>query len=169
MPFVSIHEQVLLSIGTSKKMHLDAMSQGNNFHPLPVSDLRKQAVSDRLALAGEHQRFGDQLLLTASFRASIGRHYYAMYHSARAITFGEHGGDDFQRHSVLPRNLPAALPDRSTLEVQLTDARLLRNKADYDPYPPHDQDWEADARQLSATASAFVQACETYAIQNGLL
>jgi len=90
-----------------------------------------------------------------------------MYHGARAVTFAVVQGDDYERHSVLPRNLPGTLDDPSRREAELTSARLLRNQADYDPYPSSHPDWEAEARALAATAADFLQACEVFATTNG--
>ena len=92
-----------------------------------------------------------------------------MYHSARAITFASFGGDDHERHNILPRNLPHDIAERGRLEIQLTEARLLRNQADYDPYPQSSTAWRADAQSLSATSAKFVQACEEYALEKGYL
>jgi uncharacterized protein (UPF0332 family) len=112
---------------------------------------------------------GDELLLRLQFRSSISRHYYAMYHAARAVTFGTIAGDDHERHSVLPRNLPATFDDPPRREAELTSARLLRNLADYDPYPTNHPEWEPDARHLASTASDFLQACDSLAKTNGLI
>ncbi|WP_330467515.1 hypothetical protein [Micromonospora zamorensis] len=124
-------------------------------------------VSDRLKLAGEHLRAGDSLGLSNHFRSAISRHYYAMYHAARAIVFAEEKGDDHERHSVLPRHLPSTLSDARLWEVRLTDARLLRNQADYDPYPAGPKEWATDSRILAVTAAQFLAACENFALTNG--
>ncbi|MFI0999990.1 HEPN domain-containing protein [Streptomyces galbus] len=129
----------------------------------------QQVVVDRLLLAGEHLRAGDKLLFDAQYRSAISRHYYAMYHAARAIVFAENRGDDYERHNVLPRNLPPGLPDSATRESELTDARLLRNQADYDAYPLNETEWEDDARTLAVTAANFLQACESFASTNGYI
>lgn len=169
MPTLTMQDKILLHIGTCRSTALQAIDQGNARYPMPLPDLIRQAASDRLSLASWHLHCGDGLLLTGTFRASIGRHYYAMYHGARAIVYATHQGDDFEKHAVLPRNLPTSLPDRGVRELELTDARLLRNQADYDPYPVSEHDWEAEARQLATTAAAFVQGCEDFALTNGLL
>ncbi|MFF3712380.1 HEPN domain-containing protein [Streptomyces phaeochromogenes] len=124
---------------------------------------------DRLLLAGEHLRSGDHLLFSTQYRSAISRHYYAMYHAARAVVFAESGGDDYERHNILPRNLPPTLPNSTTCESELTDARLLRNQADYDAYPLNETEWENDARALAVTAANFLQACESFASTNGYI
>lgn len=169
MPTLSPMEQTVLHISNSTVTTLLAYQHAGTKYPLPIAGLVKQATSDRFDLAAHHLRMGDLFLSGGNFRSSISRHYYAMYHAARAATFGDICGDDHQRHSDLPRNLPSALPNRTNLESQLTDARLLRNQADYDPYPIVDSSWETDARALGAVAGAFVQACEDFALNQGLI
>lgn len=169
MPAVDPADQVLLFISNSRAAQLSGLAGGAARYPFPVAQMVVQATSDRLALAGEHLRAGDHSLLGLRFRSSISRHYYAMYHAARAIVYGVTTGDDHERHSVLPRNLPAAMVNQAQRESELTSARLLRNEADYDPYPASESAWEQDARTLSVTAADFVQECEDFALANGLI
>lgn len=169
MPVVSPNDQILLFMSNCKAAQLAALHTGPPRYPFPVNSMMRQVVSDRLALAGEHLRAGDQSLLTLQFRSAISRHYYAMYHSARAIVYAVAKGDDHERHSNLPRNLPATMQRQVQRESELTAARLLRNEADYDPYPAGASDWEPDARSLAVTAPEFVQACEDFALANGLI
>lgn len=129
----------------------------------------QQVVTDRFALSGEHLRAGDHLLNDEQYRTAIGRYYYAMYHAARGVTFGIHGGDDFEKHSTLPRHLSATLDPQGSLALALTDARLLRNEADYDAYPNHDPAWRSDAVSLSAVATSFVADCKLFASSQGLI
>jgi hypothetical protein len=90
-----------------------------------------------------------------------------MYHAARSIVYADFRGDDHERHNVLARHLPVKLPDLAMREQQLTDARFLRNEADYDVYPFSMAEWESDARQLAITATEFVKACEDFALIEG--
>lgn len=167
MPVVTQNDQLLLHISNCTAEALTALMNGSNRYPFPLDDMLHQVVSDRLVLAGEHLRAGDQLVFALQFRSSISRHYYAMFHAARAIVFAETRGDDHQRHHVLPRHIPRGLGNSGQRENELVAARLLRNEADYDPYPASPSDWESDARQLSVTAGDFVQACEDYALAEG--
>jgi len=169
MPALSQMDQIVLHISTCDGTTLAAYAQSGRRYPFPVADLVRQATSDRLQLAGGHLRSADTQLLHGQYRSSISRHYYAMYHSARAITYASIVGDDHQQHAKLPRHLPSALPNRIQMEIDLSDARLLRNSADYDPYPATDAEWETDARGLSVTAAIFVQACENFALQQGFV
>ncbi|MGW3460731.1 HEPN domain-containing protein [Streptomyces olivaceoviridis] len=169
MPVVTPADLLLLHISTSKSAAISAIPTGGGRYPFPIAQLLQQVVVDRLLLAGEHLRAGDQLLFSAQYRSAISRHYYAMYHAARAIVFAEKKGDDHERHHILPRNLPSTLLDSSVRESELTDARLLRNQADYDAYPVNETEWENDARTLAVTAANFLQTCESFASTNGYI
>lgn len=133
-------------------------------HAPPTERAIRQVTQDRLAFAGQHLATADQLLLDAHFRSSISRHYYAMYHAARAITFAAWQGDDHQQHSVIAGKLPNDLPDQAARAAELTYARSLRNEADYDIYPTRELVWESDARDLATVAAKFVRECEDFAV-----
>jgi len=167
MPSLTVAESILRHLAASNQATIAAMAMSQSRHPYPLDEAIRQVTSDRLALAGGQLRAGDYLVQHSAFRASISRHYYAMYHAARAVVFSVTNGDDHQRHNILARNLPATLPQRSTREQQLTDARLLRNEADYEPYPINEIGWAAEAHALAVTASEFTQALEEYALLNG--
>lgn len=169
MPVLTAGDAMLLHVSNCTDAQLTALPTGGGRYPLPLPLLVQQAVSDRLTLAGQYMRLGDGMHLAGHFRGAISRHYYAMYHAARAITFAHHQGDNHQSHSVLPRNLPAHMPDVSRWEAELTSARLLRNQADYDPYPLQPLDWQFDSRSLASSAAAFVQAFEDFALSEGFV
>jgi uncharacterized protein (UPF0332 family) len=168
MPIVKPLDQFMRHISTCSQTDLAALPHnGSGRYPFPIAQLIQQATSDRLHLAGEHLRAGDQLIFAYNFRSAISRHYYAMYHAARSIVYADYGGDDHERHNELPRHLPAKLLNRTVREQQLTGARFLRNEADYDVYPFIMSEWESDARNLAITAIEFVQACEDFALAEG--
>ncbi|WP_084421398.1 HEPN domain-containing protein [Rhodococcus gordoniae] len=171
MPTLTTTEQLLLSIALSNAAKIRALPTqlGKNFDS---SRLISQVISDRLELAGYHLRIGDRFFQDGEYRTSISRHYYAMYHAARAIAFATHKGDDFQQHSILPKNLPTKLPPSNSSgpwQTELTRARLIRNQADYDLYPVSIKDWEGDARDMAAIAPLFVAACSDFALNEGLI
>lgn len=168
MPQMITPEALLQSVaqGTIQQLASMPTSIGRSFSSI---DLLRQIVSDRLELAGNHLRTGDSMAQLAAYRSSISRYYYAMYHGARAICFGYHKGDDYQRHSVLPNNLPSAFPDIARWASELNGARLVRNMADYDIYPRAMSDWENDSVTLSVTASEFLAECENFAMSAGLV
>lgn len=169
MPTVRPTDMLLRHISTSTSSQLSALPTVGAKYPFPLPDLILQVTSDRLLLAGDHLRSGDQLLLGQHFRSAISRYYYAMYTAARSIVYACVKGDDFERHNLLPRNLPATMPHVTRREQQLIYARLLRNEADYDIYPRSPPDWEHDARSISIEAAEFVLACEDFALTNGLI
>jgi uncharacterized protein (UPF0332 family) len=148
MPNVRPLDLLMRHISTCKRVDLAAVPVGGGRYPFPVAQLIQQATSDRFLLAGEHLRAGDQLIFANQFRSAISRHYYAMYHAARSIVYADYRGDDHERHHILPRHLPTKLPNLPMRERQLTDARLLRNEADYDVYPYTVAEWEVDARRV---------------------
>jgi len=154
-------------ISTCKKVELEALPASGGRYPFPIIQLIQQATSDRLALASEHLRAGDQLILAFQFRSAISRYYYAMYHAARSVVYAETRGDDYEKHHVVVRHLPAQMPNRAKREQQLANARFLRNEADYDVYPFSISEWADDARMLSITATDFVQGCEEFALTKG--
>ena len=168
MPSLSVNDKVLLHIGTAKAEYLASMKTDGR-HPLPLADLIKQATNDRLHLASNCLKEAHDHLSQGRFRPSISRNYYAMYHSARAIVFAFHEGDDFQQHSVIPKHLPQDMPDFDKLAQDLKNARLLRNQADYDAYPISSQSWQTDATKLTVTASIFLNCCDNYAQSKGLI
>lgn len=168
MPTLNLDEQVLLSISTCRQAELGAFPSKRR-HPIPVADLVRRVCRDRLALAGDHLTAGDSLVLSGNYRSSISRHYYAMYHAARAVVFAHVQGDDYERHSDLAAAIPSAFPDAAIRRAELTDARLLRNEADYDIYPSSQSAWEADARSLLAVAARFVAESQSFAEQNGFI
>lgn len=169
MPILSVSDQFLRFVSTATKGVIDAIPAGGRRNPFPLGAAKQQVVSDRFTLSSDHLRAADHLLSDEQYRTSIGRYYYAMYHAARGITFAEHGGDDFEKHSTLPRNLSVRLDPVGDLALALTDARLLRNEADYDAYPNQDSAWRTDAISLSTEATKFVGHCKTFATVQGII
>jgi len=167
MPTPTHIERVYLHICTLRRAAVATFSASTSRYPFPIDEILRLVVSDRLKLAGDHLTAGDSLVLASHFRSAISRYYYAMYHAGRAIVFATEHGDDYERHSEMPRHLPPGLSDRSHWEAALTDARLLRNQADYDPYPALGEEWGSDARALSISAAQFLSVCEGFALTNG--
>lgn len=129
-----------------------------------IEDLRAVAVNDRLGLAAEHLREGKHALLAdrSDGRAAVSRFYYAMYHALRAVCLLHHGGDDYQEHQVLPKHLPADLPDADTWSENLIRARLSRNRADYDVYPKSRDHWLREARSIEEMAEGVLNVARKY-------
>jgi len=130
-----------------------------------IDVLRLEAAVDRWRLADEFRIRADKFSRAkpARTRDAISRYYYSMYHAMRAAAYVFHGGDDHQEHRVLPGKTPPDFPNASYWENRLKDAREIRNRADYDPYPKSAASWsrigaglESDCRQLLADAKSYL-------------
>ena len=146
----------------------EGVSLANDFAS-PIDDLVLRVAVARWRLAAEHLRDANLLFRSARpvYRSVISRYYYAMYHGFRAVRYISHGGDDFQSHSDLPPNLPDDLPQVSLWKTKLKDARLIRNRADYEAYPRSANIWRAAAIQLRAVATAAVAEAKAYLVKKG--
>ncbi|WP_169746596.1 HEPN domain-containing protein [Demequina maris] len=169
LPVIGLEEQVLRSFATYSADRVEQLRlrpKGTPHHAptMPIAQMTSRVCLDRLELSAAHLVVADQLLRDQRYRVAIGRYYYAMYHTARSAAFAFYRGDDHEKHSVLPQKLPGELPDREALVQDLQYARLLRNDADYDPYPTSDLVWEQDARAVAASASRFCAAVEDFVL-----
>ncbi|MER6529480.1 HEPN domain-containing protein [Streptomyces sp. NPDC001508] len=165
-------EAVLARITQADKKTLGLFVEGVSLETRTsrvISDLQHQACADRIDLSASFLVSADKLLRTrpGQYRSAISRYYYSMYHSARAVVYFAHGGDDHEKHSVLPTKLPNDFPSSSYWQNELKDARLNRNSADYDPYPTSWRHWQSLAKGLSATAPTFLQLATQYLKQKG--
>jgi len=85
-------DDALLRVGKATKAALaryrevDHLKQATG---LSVEEMRHRATADRWRMAYKCGLRGDVLLLgrPTLFRDAISRHYYAMYHSVRAVVF----------------------------------------------------------------------------------
>ncbi len=102
------------------------------------------------------------------WRSVIGRYYYSMYHSMRAVCFYSFGGDDNEQHTKISSCVPDDFPERELRANELKDARLRRNEADYDPYPQEEASFRITALALAATANHFVGECRIYLSTKGI-
>ncbi|EON16037.1 hypothetical protein C265_29580 [Cupriavidus sp. GA3-3] len=85
-----------------------------------------------------------------------------MYHAARAATYLSYGGDDHEEHSALPGKLPADFPSSDQWRNKLKNARYERNRADYDPYPIDEMDFEDVCAATIRDAKDFVRVAQRY-------
>lgn len=91
-----------------------------------------------------------------------------MYHAMRAAAYQFHQGDDHENHSKLgDTGVPTDYPNRSIAQNTLKNARLLRNEADYDPYPSSTKYFKAVEKNLKPTAAAFVREARIYVQSKG--
>lgn len=157
----------LLFISKSPKERLDYLAFGATLVSrtgFEVKQLRIKAARDRLQLAASFLKEASALYSagTCMRRTVVSRAYYSMYHALRAATFVCFGGDDHEQHTVLPSKLPTDFPDCTRWQNALKNARLERNRADYDPYPRRDQRFDAVAQTLVAEATALVSLTRRY-------
>jgi len=136
---------------------------------LTITQLRLIVAADRWQLASRHKSHADRLmkLTPAPYRTIISRYYYALYHAMRAAAFIFHAGDDYEEHSKLPSYIPDDFPSKSLWQTTLKDARLLRNRADYDPYPKSEQSWAKRAANIGNDAKNALHAARAYLRQKG--
>ncbi len=85
-----------------------------------------------------------------------------MYHAMRAAAFVYHDGDDHESHSDLPLHVPPDFPNSANWQNELKNARLMRNAADYDPYPRADSFWQPRADAIKTLADDLLRATRVY-------
>lgn len=125
-------------------------------------------ASDRWRLAYQIRYHANKLLRSkpAHYRSSISRYYYTMYHAMRACAYVYYEGDDFSSHSKLPLSIPEDFPNGADdWQRKLKYAHLIRNRADYDPYPKSDKAWQKYAYFLKTDADQLLRLARTY-LQN---
>lgn len=134
-----------------------------------IQELFERVVADRMDLAYRCRRSGKRVLDSAPpmYRDAIGRFYYAMYHSMRAVVYFVNRGDDFEAHSELPQRVPDDFPNVSTWKNSLKNARENRNRADYDASPKAENAWRSMAVQLESDADSLLPLARQYLRQKG--
>jgi uncharacterized protein (UPF0332 family) len=128
-----------------------------------------RVVAARLTYADSIRAHGTAIMALPQpiYRLAVNRFYYAMYHFMRAVVYFDARGDDHQEHSVLPTQIPQHFPNRDQWRTTLKEARLGRNSADYDPYPPADANWQQLATTLQVSAHDLAVQCLQYLRQRG--
>lgn len=135
-----------------------------------MSDALQQVVADRIVLAESFLQTAETLRRSRSdlSRAAIARYYYSMYHAMRAVSFHHQGGDDHEAHSNLfAKGVPNDFPNAVMARNYLKDARLLRNEADYDPYPQSSAYFKSEVKRLAPLSASFVSDSRTYLVSKG--
>ena len=135
-----------------------------------IPELINKAAADRWYFAYEHRHHANKLLNSKPplYRSAISRYYYSMYHAVRACVFVSHQGDDYERHSdLLKYNKLSGFPSNLNWQNILKDARELRNRADYDPYPKSNTAWKQDALDLKKDADLFLSTTRAYLQKKG--
>lgn len=165
MPKISSED--LLFVSKSPRARLEFLAAGASLVArtgYEVKQLRVKAAFDRLQLANSFLKEAKSLYRGGRHlrRTVVSRAYYSMYHALRSATFIYYGGDDHEQHTVLATKLPNDFPDKAKWENSLKSARLERNRADYDPYPRRDQQFEKTAQDVIADATALIVITRDY-------
>jgi uncharacterized protein (UPF0332 family) len=127
-----------------------------------------RVAADRWSLAYRLRAQANRLFAGQHYRSAISRYYYSMYHSMRASVFIHHEGDDHEKHSDLPLHIPPGFdPAGANWQSKLKDARLLRNRVDYESYPKSESAWEKDARTIRQDANQLLAVSRSYLISKG--
>lgn len=143
-----------------------SLEKDSNF---TIQVLLCRAAAARWNLAYSFRTQANKLISAASpqHRSAISRYYYSMYHAMRACVYLEHGGDDFEKHSDLPLHVPTTLDPTTNWSSKLKDARLLRNRADYDAYPVSNKAWSKSAASIKIDAGLLLKVSRQYLISKG--
>lgn len=162
-----ITESELLLISKAKVEKLKNFADGVSLSRRARSSidrLRARVAKDRLTLARSKLRDATQAASStpALWRTAVSRAYYSMYHAARAATYLSYGGDDHEEHSALPGKLPVDFPDFEQWRNKLKNARYERNRADYDPYPVNEMEFEDICTALIQDATDFMRISQRY-------
>jgi uncharacterized protein (UPF0332 family) len=165
-----ITERELLLVSKANQEKLKNFADGASLterSKKSIRELQLRVAADRLRLARRHLKDAQTAhdSTRPSARTVVSRAYYSLYHAARAVAYIHHQGDDYEAHAELPQKLPADFPNGDVWKVRIKEARYERNRADYDPYPASDADFQApsirllaEARELIKTASAYIKA-----------
>jgi len=134
----------------------------------PIANLLCRVAADRWALAYRLRAQANQLFGAHHYRSAISRYYYSMYHSMRASVFIHHEGDDHEKHSDLPLHIPPGFdPTATDWQTKLKDARLLRNRVDYESYPKSENAWKKDAHTIRQDANLLLTVSRQYLMSKG--
>jgi uncharacterized protein (UPF0332 family) len=167
-----LHKE-MLDISKSSKEQLERFKRGvflEHKTGKSIEQLKTDACVARFQLANRFMQYAKAAYKNApeQSRLVIGRSYYSMYHAARAVVFIRVGGDDHETHAILPNHLPDDFPDRNLWLNSLRNARLERNRADYDPYPKSEKSFSGSAANIYSDCATFMQKSKTYLISKGI-
>lgn len=124
-------------------------------------DKRKELMSYRMDAAKEKLDSSKLLLDHGNYKDSIGRSYYAMFSSVRAILALD--GVDFSKHAGVIAYFQKEYVKTGRFEKQyskyLSQAFQIRNQADYEDFYIVSR---KDAEEQYEKAAEFVKAVERY-------
>jgi hypothetical protein len=160
-------EKELLLIQKFKKNQINLLENGVRLVGVagkPIEDLLREVSSARFKLAKRFLRSSTYLMShkPVLHRDVVSRAYYAIYHSARAVSFLTHPGDDYEPHDKVASGLPGDMPDVETWRNKIKDARLKRNEADYEPFMSSDPTFRIASHATNELAVEFLGVCSIY-------
>jgi uncharacterized protein (UPF0332 family) len=151
----------LVRITTSKCVLIKGWAEGVSLQVdagCTITELLTIVAADRWKLAYEHRKQANRLFKTAVpyYRGAISRYYYSMYNAMRACAFIYFEGNDHEKHSDLPGHIPPDCPSNTTWQTKLKDAREVRNRADYDPYPKAETNFLLNCHSIKTDADQLI-------------
>jgi uncharacterized protein (UPF0332 family) len=161
-----------LFVSESQKKKLNEFRAGVSLESrtgYTVDDIVDRATLDRIGFGVRLLKSAQRLLRARppEYRQTTSRGYYAMYHIMRSVVFFVVGGDDHEKHSELPDHIPPDFPNHAMWQNRLKNARLERNRADYEPYPSSDKGFETAARTVVSDTEALLPVARAYLRRKG--
>lgn len=162
----------LLFVSISEKTVVGNLRRGAHIERRlgkPIDTIIVSVAADRFRLPSQFFTSAKKVLKTSppQYRSAISRAYYAMYHSARAVVYLDQGGDDYQDHSKLSQYIPDNFTNVAIWRNKLREARLLRNRCDYDPYPKQQNLFAPECAVLLIDAKDFLRFSKAYLVGRG--
>ena len=172
MPKV-LPDKRLIRLAEATKVQLNNWKEGVSLQKdsgQTISELINKAAADRWYFAYAHRHDANKFLNSKPplYRSAVSRYYYSMYHAMRACVFVSHQGDDHEQHSELPKYKLRFDSDLNWQNI-LKDARELRNRADYEPYPKSDKAWRLHALNLKENADLLLSTTRTFLQNQGCI
>ena len=130
-----------------------------------MPDNRKELMQYRLEMAKERLHSSEILLKDGSYKASIGRSYYAMFTSVRALLAME--GQDFSKHAGVIAYFQKEFVKIGKFDKKyskyISQAFQIRNNTDYADFFIVSMQ---DAKEQYDKAKEFLEVIEKYIAEN---
>lgn len=130
-----------------------------------MPDNRKELMQYRLEMAKERLHSSEILLKDGSYKDSIGRSYYAMFTSVRALLAME--GQDFSKHAGVIAYFQKEFVKTGKFDKKyskyISQAFQIRNNTDYADFFIVSMQ---DAKEQYDKAKEFLEVIEKYIVEN---
>lgn len=168
-PMSKISNERLNHIATRPKVDVDNLKAGEQLalQGHAIEQLLTVVTARRLELAARLGQDARKLLSSRQFRSAVSRAYYSEYHTMRAVVYFATPGDDHEAHSVLPKNIPKDFPEREDWDMRMKNARLDRNRADYDAFPAKETAFADVAQRLCDESRKLLRIARKYLRSKG--